>query len=157
MAMRFRVLVFGTEAVYTRFTRMARDAADASPAFDDVAEELMRITDIQFQSQGRRGGGSWKRLTQKWLNFKVNKGLDPRILHMRGPLRASVTQRGAPGQILKISPTQLDFGSSLSYARTHQYGYPPRNIPKRQFIKLLDGDRTNIRNMIRDHIMEGTS
>lgn len=157
MAMRFQVLVFGTEAVSTRFARMARDTGDASPAFSDIADELMRVTAIQFDSQGRRGGGSWKHLTTKWLNFKIRHAYNPAILHMRHNLRRSVTVKGAAGQILDISPTELNFGSSISYARTHQYGYPPRNIPARPFIKLIEGDRRKIRDMIRDHIMEGIS
>jgi phage virion morphogenesis protein len=152
---RFRVLIFGTEALSTRLTRMAKDTADARPAFNNVADELMRVTNIQFESQGRRGGGAWARLSPKWLKEKAKITLDLRILHLDHTLRHSVTRRGAPGQVLEIGPTEMNFGSNVKYARVHQEGYPPRNIPRRPFIKLIDSDRRNIRNMIRDHIMTG--
>jgi phage virion morphogenesis protein len=136
---------------------MARDTADASPAFEDIADYIMDITRAQFESQGRRAGGSWKQLTQKWLKFKLSRSYDPRILHLSHRLRDSVTFKGAAGQILEIGATELNFGSNLAWAKVHQYGYPPRNIPARPFLKFRETDRRNIRNMIRDHIMQGTS
>jgi phage gpG-like protein len=151
---KIQVLVFGDEVVATKFSRMRYDILDASPAFENIADYLFKSTAATFDSQGRRGGGSWKFLTGKWLSRKARHGWDTRILHKgKGtPLRKSVTVRGAPGQILDITPHSILFGSSLEYATRHQFGY--KQTPKRSFIKLTPGDRLKTRQMIRDHLMQ---
>ena len=150
--MKFEVLIFGEQALATKFTRMGDDALDASPAFDNVAEYLFKITDTTFNSQGRRGGGSWRMLTPKWAKYKAKRGWDTRILHQFGNLRESVTRRGAKGQILDIRPQSLLFGSDLEYAARHQFGVPGKT-PKREFVKVTKNDTMKIRDLIRDHLM----
>jgi phage gpG-like protein len=149
--MKFEVLVFGEKKIATQFTRMGDDIINASPAFEDVADYLMKTTETTFNSEGRRGGGSWKALTAKWFTRKLRKGWDPRILHKFGDLRESVTRRGATGQILEITDTSLLFGSKLDYAARHQFGH--RQTPERPFVKVTTVDSVKIRDMIRDHLM----
>lgn len=150
--MQFQVLVFGEKAVATKFTRTGDYARDAAPAFENIADFLLQTTETTFESQGRRGGGSWKALTAEWFNRKLRKGWDTRILHKFGDLRRSVTRRGATGQILDVTHNSLRFGSSLDYAARQQFGY--RGTPKRPFIKVTQLDRVKIRDMIRDHMMQ---
>lgn len=154
--MKFQVLVFGDEVVATKFQRMGVDALNAKPVFKDIAKYMMEITEKQFESQGRRGGGSWKRLSPLWLKQKERKGWDTRILHQKYPrsntLRKSVTRSRAGGQILEITDTSVNFGSSLPYAGRHQYGYG--KTPARPYLKILKGDSEKIRGMIRDHLMQ---
>lgn len=154
--MKFSVSIYGEKLVSTKFERAARAAMNVKPAFDNVANELMRITETQFESQGRRGGGSWKGLDKKWLFRKTKAGHDPRILHMRGALRRSVTKRKAKGQILIITPDSLTFGTSLPYAARHQFGVPGET-PKRPFLRTTKHDRENMRDEIRDHLMKSWS
>ena len=154
--MKFEVLVFGDRAVAAKFERMGADAVNARPAFKQISRYLMEVTDIQFESQGRRGGGRWKKLTEHWLHQKERKGWDTRILHKRYPrsntLRKSVTRPRAGGQILEITDNSINFGSSLPYAGRHQYGHG--NTPARPFLKVTKGDSEKIRNMLRDHMMQ---
>lgn len=149
--MQFSVVIFGEKKVAAKFDRMGRDILDERPAFDKVADYLMKITATQFDSQGRRGGGQWKPLTSKWARYKVLKGYDPRILHKQGVLRRSVTNRGARGQILRINKQEMEFGSNLEYAARHQFGYG--NVPARPFLRILGSDEKKIAKMISDHIM----
>jgi phage gpG-like protein len=155
--MKVKVLVFGAERVAVKFNRMGHDMVNAKPGFKDVGDYLMQITDTQFNSQGRRGGGSWKRLDPKWLKFKAKKGWDLRILHQMHPksgsLRRSVTVRRATGQVLEIEKDSLNFGSSIPYAARHQFGVQGKT-PARPFIRILKTDETKIRNTLRDHIMQ---
>jgi len=150
--MRFEVVIFGDKVVATQFTRMGQRAANAAPALRNVGEYLMQVTDTQFSSQGRRGGGSWAKLSPQWLFRKQRLGHDPRILHMSGALRRSVTKWNARGSTHQVSNTQLIFGTNLPYAGRHQFGY--ETTPKRQFLKVTDRDRVHMRNLIRDHLME---
>lgn len=154
--MNFQVLIFGEKLVATKFERMAADALDATPAFKKVAKYMMETTDTVFESQGRRGGGSWKRLTPEWELAKAKKGWDTRILHMKYPrsntLRKSVTRPRAGGQILEIERDSMRLGSRLPYAATHQYGRG--HIPARPFLKFTKRDTQKIEDLITDHLMQ---
>lgn len=150
---KFEVTSFGFKLVSTKFTRMGADAANAKPAFEKVADYVMSATEKTFTSQGRRGGGSWKRLSKKWLFRKTKLGKDTRILYFDQTLRRSVTRRKAKGQVLIITPNSMLIESKLDYAATHQFGDPGRGIPKRSFIKMTAHDRKVMRDMVRDHLM----
>ena len=149
--MKFSVVIFGEEKVAAKFDRMAKDMEDARPAFEKVAEYLMEITETQFDSQGRRGGGSWKFLTPAWLRYKQLKGYDTRILHKFGILRRSVTRQHAEGQVLHIKKEEIEFGSELEYAARHQFGYA--QTPARPYLKILRSDEKKITDIVAKHIM----
>jgi phage gpG-like protein len=157
--MKVKVLVFRDEIIAEKFDRMGFDALNAKPAFKDVAKYMMEVTDTVFESQGRRGGGSWRRNTAKWTAYKAKKGWDLRILHARYPrsntLRKSVTRPRAGGQILVIEDDFMQLGSSLPYAARHQYGHG--KTPARPYLKFTKRDTTHIRDMIRDHLMRAWS
>jgi phage gpG-like protein len=154
--MKFEVLVFGDKLVSTKFERMNHDVLNAKPAFNEVARYMMEATDTTFQSQGRRGGGSWKRLSPGWSKYKLRHAQNPLILHQfhprSGSLRRSVTRPRAKGQILEITDTKMRLGSSLPYAARHQYGYG--HTPARPYLKFTKNDAVKIRGMIRDHLMQ---
>jgi phage gpG-like protein len=141
----FFIKAMGVKQVSTKFTRLGQAAADAAPAMESVAQLIFSIEKTVFNSQGRRGGGSWKQDSPDWLARKIRNGQDPRINHMTLALRRSVTEPGAPGQVLEVSPASLVVGSSLPQAAPSQ-----RNRP---FIKFTVADRTAMRGVIREHLM----
>jgi hypothetical protein len=135
----------GTRVLQTKFSRMSEAVADAAPALELVASDMMRVEEQIFASQGRRGGGSWALDSYDWLVAKQRLGLDRRINFATHALYESVTQRGAPGQILNITRDLLEFGSDLPYAATTQ-----RNRP---IFKFTVYDRARWRNIIRDYMV----
>ena len=154
--MKLEVKIFGETVVANKFERMAKDAKNATPVFKEISKYLMQITETQFESQGRRGGGSWKHNTPKWTKRKIVKGWNPLILHQMHPrsgsLRRSVTRPRTKGQVLVITNTSINFGSSLPYAGRHQYGYG--KTPARPFLKVTKGDSKKITQMLSDHLMQ---
>ena len=147
----FQLLVFGDKIVTAKYRAMANATGNLIPSFHEVEDYLMDITGRQFDSQGRRGGGSWKPLSPKWVARKTRMGGDTRILHFDKALRRSVTKRGAGGQILEYTPTSLTFGTSIAYAARHQFGHG--KTPRRKFLVILPLDRKMITEMIQSHIM----
>src|SRR5580765_5449497 len=99
------------DEITTRFSRMAGAVVNPTPAFVSVTELLFEIEDAIFNSQGRRGGGSWAQITEEWRTRKMLGGLDSRIGHATLALRESVTEPDAPGQILDMDNNTLSFGS----------------------------------------------
>lgn len=125
---------------------MGAAAYDAEPGLLEVAELIFKIEERIFDSEGRRGGGSWKQDSPDWLARKIRMGLDPRINHATLALRKSMTVPDADHQILEVGPHHLRIGSDLPYAAVSQ-----RNRP---FVKFTTRDRLEMRNIIKHYLVE---
>jgi len=132
---------FGIKESITRFERMGVAAIAAQPAMEAILKRLMEIIGQTFESEGRRGGGSWAQDTEEWLLRKQRLGLDLRVGHATLALRNSVSVWGAEGQIREVGPQHVKLGSDLPYAATQQRHRP--------FIKLTKSDKTEMRNIVR--------
>lgn len=150
--MKFEVLVFNEGVVATKFERMGANLVDARPGFEEVGDYLRNVADKTFSSQGRRGGGRWKMLTREWFERKERAGFDPRIMFMRGDLHSSLTKKTDSNHILDINRSSIILGTELPYATRHHFGY--RQTPRRPLFKITKRDQSNIRNILRDHIMK---
>lgn len=127
-------------------------AGNMRPALSIIADEMMDSIRATFESQGRRGGGSWKALDPATVKRKAAAGLDPRILIATGELMDSMTVRGDPNQILRIGRAHVELSSRLADAPVHQYGN--EHVPARPFIKITTGDRKRWVNVVRDQLRE---
>lgn len=143
--MHFIVESMGAKRVAMRFTRMGEAAINTEPAMTSVGMLIMDIFDKIFESEGRRGGGSWKADTAAWLLRKQRQGLDQRVGHATLRLRSSLSIPGAPHQIFEVSASKVEVGSDLPYAATEQEHRP--------FVKFTERDRVAMRNVIRDWLV----
>ena len=143
--MEFFIEAFNIKRVKTQFNRLGAASLDATPAFEAARAVIYRIEGALFDSQGRRGGGSWRRDSQDWLLRKQREGLDPRINHATLALRNSLTMPDDPNQVMEITPFSMKFGSTLPYAATTQSNRP--------VIKFTPYDRAALRGVIRTHLM----
>lgn len=108
----------------------------AQPNFPEIAGTLAVN---HFQKSFRDGGFTDDYLT-KWKNRKRPDKKRPgrAILVDNGDLRRSI-------QITKKTNNYVIVGTTgIDYARVHNDGFPPRNIPKRQFM----GDSSKLREKI---------
>jgi len=140
------ITIQGDTVVQHKFKKMGEAAWRAQPAMAKVALYLMEVERRIFESQGRRGGGSWKEDTEAWQMRKAREGLDPRINIARGKLMESMSKPEAPHQILHIGYRQVILGSDLPYADVTN-----RN---RTFTRLLPRDRAVMRQIVADYLME---
>lgn len=141
----FTITALNAKQVATRFERMGIASVSAKPAMETVAGMMMRILSAVFDSQGRRGGGSWRFDTIEWLTRKQRTGLDPRINHATLTLRRSLTERGAEHQVLAITDSAVHLSSDLPYAATTQRHRPVAKFTLR--------DKAAMRTVVRDHLM----
>jgi phage gpG-like protein len=123
-------------------------ASDMMEPMARIALDMMRITGINFSSGGRRGGGSWKRLAPSTIE---RKGHDT-ILVDTGALKASVTEAGAPFQILDFDKEGLNFGTDRPWAFVHQYGRVDKTIVARPFLRFIDSDETKWNNWLLEYL-----
>jgi hypothetical protein len=121
------VIPFGYPEAAANFYKLGMDAVyDLSDVLVTIRSDMMRVTESNFNSQGRRGGGSWKPITLAWLRRKERMGKDLRIQFMDHDLFDSVTVLGAPSQIADIDDVEgtIRLGSTLDYAATAQRHRP---------------------------------
>jgi phage gpG-like protein len=133
------VKIFGTERVNRQLFRGALAVGNMQPALEEVADDMMYAIQQNFNSQGRRGGGSWKFLDKNTINEKARKGQEPFILIATGALYDSMTQRGDSNQRLEVTDHYVSLSSELSYADIHVTG--GEHMPKRDYTQLLTSDR----------------
>jgi phage gpG-like protein len=129
-------------------------AVDLGPVKYEIALDMMEIVNQVFISEGRRGGGSWKRLAPSTIEKKGHSA----ILIDTGQLIESLTVPGAEHQVLTIdeSPVGFEFGTDRPWAFVHQYGSENlvHEIPARPFLKFREKDEQNWRDMIATHILQ---
>lgn len=131
----------GARLTRRKLLRGADAAANMKPVLWQIREDMFRIIRINFESQGRRGGGSWKYLDPKTVAAKQRQGLDPRILMAKLKLVHSLTRRGDRNMRSAVANDRIYLRSTLPYAETHEYGDEERGIPARPFIQFLPTDR----------------
>ncbi len=142
--------VFGDTQLKRRLLRFADGATDASPAFQTIADDLRDLERRQFASQGSSASAGWAPLAPSTVTRKARLGLDPRILHATGRLRASLEGHGA-GHLEIVQPHQLVFGTTVPYARHHQHG--TEIMPRRRPIELREQDRRQVVRTLQRHLM----
>lgn len=152
--MRIFIEAHGFEYVEEHIVASAGRAKFLIPALNEVADDMIESTKIEFQSQGRRFGGSWAMYTKPWERQKVKKEYDLRIMYATHRLIDSLTDKDNPEMVLEVTNKGIRYGSSVPYADTHQHGNPARNIPARPFISFQGGDLDRWSKIIAAYIVD---
>jgi phage gpG-like protein len=145
------IKTFGMDHLLLSLRGKAFRMRNTRPVMEAIAEDMLRVEAAQFDSQGRRGGGSWKRDLPSTVERKLFGDRDPRIMHDRERLRISLTKRDSPDNVLEVTDNTIRFGTRVPYAATHQYGRG--HIPARPIIKFLPRDRERWARMVGEHVM----
>jgi phage gpG-like protein len=150
---------YGTPGIVAnKMFESAAAAIDMSSVVTEIVFDLFRIEKIMFESEGRRGGGSWKRLAPATVAKKGGteilrtEGSPPGYGSGRDLLFRSLTVLGAPYQNIKVKNDFLEFGTKRPYARVHQYGSTARKIPARPFLRFTKNDYERWERMIENHL-----
>jgi phage gpG-like protein len=136
----------GLREAEMRFHNLARHGTDTIPVMVEISRIMMHAIAQNFESQGRRGGGSWRRLSEQWARYKEDHALDPRIGYATHELVESLTVERAPHQILEISPDMVRLSSDLPYVGTQQAHRP--------FARFTASDRRLMGEMVKDYFIE---
>lgn len=160
--MSFNLVDFGSmRHVAGRLDTLAENARHTEWVMKLIYYDMMRAEEALFDSQGRRGGGSWKRL--KPLTIK-KKGSN-RILETadakenyssigNDALKKSLTRENAPFQVKLVDNTTILFGTSRPWASVHQTG-SRRGVPPRPFLRFTKNDLNRWSRMMQAHLVKG--
>jgi len=122
-----KMAIRGLSGASQKMLMAKKEVQKNRPLFDKAVIILEMSHTKTFRLQGR----------PKWKTPKHRKG---KILQKTNRMMQSVTASGATGAIRKYGKTTLRFGTKIIYAPSHQFGYTPRNIPKRRFLAVYDED-----------------
>jgi len=148
----FKITDFGTpEVLMGHLRKSSFNTINMMDVMSRIVLDMMKIEKTIFSSSGRRGGGSWKRLKPETI---ARKGGDTRILRHTNVLEESLTEPGAPFQILEMYSSGFEFGTSRPWSFVHQYGSSKMHVPRRQFIKFLPTDYRKWTRWVSEHVVE---
>jgi len=132
--------------------RKAREGLPTKPAFDAVAPVLRKGIDDHFSARSTPAGNKWPRR-------KDNKPHP--LLEETGTLRAAAATENATGHIERVENDTLTLGvdkaideGGLPGAAVHQYGYPPGNIPQRQYLGFSEKTTDRSTDVVADKLAE---
>ena len=139
----------------------AERASAARPAMEALADDFLAIETEAFRTEGRIFGG-WRRNAAWWRDWKARQG-GGRILEMPTPqggrLRRSLTEKGAPWQVRRVSGSRIEVGTSLGIAGPLQRGGRAgevSNIPARPIVRLRKVDRERWKGILGEYIATGS-
>ncbi len=149
--MQISLSVFGDEQISRDLLRFGENAMDMTDAFQSLATDFYAMEARQFATQGGFGSGGWAPLAP---STRAKKGTGSRILVDSGALKGSLTGPGS-GSIRKITPDEMEVGTSISYAQYHQHG--TSRMPMRKPVELRAVDKVRWVKVLQGHIIGGES
>lgn len=128
-------------------SRLTNRMADNRPALHGIVDLLLEAQQDRFQGRGIR----WRRLSEETVRLDRQQGRDPRPLRLTGRLMESLTKRGAPGQIVRFTPTSVTFGTNVFTAQFHHKG---KGVPRRTVVGLTRLQRQGLVRELHQRLVE---
>lgn len=152
MPFRLSFLVAGEAQMDRILSRFGDAAEDLSPVYEEIADDFLEIEERQFTSGGA-GSGGWAPLNPRYAARKKGPG----ILRETLALFNSLTRRGAPGAIRRITKDTIELGSSVTSDRGFPYpvahALGTSKMPARPPIDLIETDKTRWTKMVQRHLV----
>ncbi len=134
--------VLGTSTVAKELNKLIQQSSNLDPAFRDIGEYLLESTQQRFVDQQAPDGEPWEPLSPKTL---AKKKRQDRVLTETGTLADTLNYQ--------LGANQLQFGSNMEYAATHQFGREADGIVARPFLGIAPFEQKEILAILQDHLM----
>lgn len=135
-----------------RLEDMREQLEDLRPVFRWAKRELEKSYAANFASNGMLVGG-WSPLDATYASWKMSRfpGAPPMI--RSGRLFRSLTEM-TDSRVNIIEKTQASFGTTVEYAKFHQYG--TTKMPKRKIVFEPRGFASDLGKKIATYVVEGS-
>lgn len=150
--MRIEFSVYGDVQLNRDILRVSGRAQNMAPAFARVLELWRHETAAQFESEGDHASGGWQPLAVATVESKQRQGLRPEILRATDALLRSLTT-GDENAIVRITPSELDYGTRLPYGRFHQRGTV--RMSQRRPVAFTEGARRATIKILQRYLITG--
>ena len=138
------IAVSGEEKIAKAFNRLISQSDDLNPAFRDIGEYMLEVTQDRMSNERGPDGQAWEPLSINTIENKSLSGQSDKILRGYGTLADLLNYQ--------INGNQLTFGSNMEYAATHQFGRAKANIPARPFLGVSQSDEVEVLDILRSHL-----
>jgi phage gpG-like protein len=140
-----RIRIIGEEHVRRAFNAGGTYIAHPDMTMRDIQLNVHSVIRNTFHSQGRRYGGSWQKLSDRWAKRKADLGWDARTLFGKPgtPLYTAFATKDAPEQHAHVTGSDIEIDTDIEYADVHQFGglgWGGSVIPARPFIVFDERD-----------------
>ena len=126
-----------SKEVTDTLNRFAKEVGDLKPALRLARRMILNAIDENFETEGESSGEKFKEWSEGYKKWRKKKGrVDSKILSLDGNLRKSMTSR--------ITREELVIGTANEYAAAQNFGYEPRNLPQREFMRLSEDFKTEL-------------
>jgi phage gpG-like protein len=145
--MRLDITVQGDDVVERHLARFAENAENPKRVFRETA--------VAIAAANERSWGRGVKLAESTLAQK--RGGEPLV--DTGALKRSLTVPGhVEGGIRRITAQEMEFGTSLFYARFVQHGFTHKGgerIPPRKVLKVTPKVKKTVKELLYRHLMSG--
>lgn len=149
MSISIRITVDARRAI-KRMKDMAKRAENFKPVFRWAKKELELANAANFTSQGLPVGG-WSPLKPQYAAWKAVHFPGAPMLIQDGKLFRSLTQMNGPAS--SIGRKEATFGTSVEYAKFHQYG--TTKMAKRKIVYEPAGFASQLALLAAKHVADG--
>lgn len=158
MGLQLTAKIDGVEQLKIELAKVEQTIEDFSPVWAAVKKKFHEIESDNFQSGNAKGAsGRWADLSPAYEEIKVKKYGTFALL--AGTLRATdALYKSLSGDtsdsVFETDKTSMSVGTSLPYAKAHQYGVPSRNLPARPPIDLSGEQKDELSKVMKKEIRE---
>ncbi len=131
-----------------RIRGLSRALDDMRPVWPEVHDVVVKVIKENLDTGGGRSGG-WAPLNPGYAAWKERHYPGRFMMHLTYRLYPSLTQVGHGEHVANYGRDFAEIGTSVIYAKAHQYGRPEINLWKRVLIPRLNkNDMANIADVI---------
>jgi phage gpG-like protein len=127
---RISINVRGIAKVEKKLVAMELRSTNFSPVFMQAKAQLSAASASNFALGGLPSGG-WSPLSPQYAAWKLARFPGAPPLVRTGRLAASLSG-GTADSVFSVTPTKMQVGTRLEYAKFHQYG--TTKMPKRKIV-----------------------
>lgn len=146
----------GNRRVTARLETIVRRNKDYRRAWPRVERYIRSTARRQFTTYGAFLGRPWKPLNPEYRAWKIKKGYSPHILVQTGEMKRGLTS--FPMDFRRHYRKSARFGTNNKLAVFHQNGTRrngKRHLPARPILKATKRVRIDVKNIIRDYLIDG--
>jgi phage gpG-like protein len=139
-----------------KFSRLMFRTKDLRPVQNRIIQKYRNEVDLQFASQGSRGGFPWRPLKPSTIEGRVRAGFAPGpILQRTGTLRDSLVNSNHRLGCKGNTPLGWFLGTQVKYAVYHQSRAPRKKLPRRAFLTITRSFRLFVIRAIHRFVVKG--
>lgn len=119
-----------------RLTQLGKGVSDFQPLWEKIERDFYQMERDHWASQG---DGKWAPNSGLYAERKAKHYPGRVVMELTGALYKSMTVQGAPGQVRRVSRSQLVIGTDIHYAAIHHYGSSKRMWVPAPFYFWING------------------